>query len=227
MEHMYELKNTDTIISPSLIYYEEIIRENIKKAIRTAGSPERLWPHVKSHKSKDMVRMQMEYGITKFKTATVAEAEMAAEAGAEKVIYGVEDDLAQFEALSGVCVEHNAVLPMLVDVNMGMNRTGVPIERLEELYRSASSLPGLRLCGMHCYDGNHNNKDAAVSGRRYPFLSLPCGRYTVVSVPGHCIYNRCRVLHEPAGFGFYTWSCRDDQGHQPSRQGRVYHGPGL
>mgnify|MGYP000450009042 CR=1 FL=1 len=71
MEHMYELKNTDTIISPSLIYYEEIIRENIKKAIRTAGSPERLWPHVKSHKSKDMVRMQMEYGITKFKTATV------------------------------------------------------------------------------------------------------------------------------------------------------------
>ena len=78
MEHMYELKNTDTIISPSLIYYEEIIRENIKKAIRTAGSPERLWPHVKSHKSKDMVRMQMEYGITKFKTATVAEAEMAA-----------------------------------------------------------------------------------------------------------------------------------------------------
>ena len=45
MEHMYELKNTDTIISPSLIYYEEIIRENIKKAIRTEGSPERLWPH--------------------------------------------------------------------------------------------------------------------------------------------------------------------------------------
>ena len=154
MEHMYELKNTDTIISPSLIYYEEIIRENIKKAIRTAGSPERLWPHVKSHKSKDMVRMQMEYGITKFKTATVAEAEMAAEAGAEKVIlaypligpnmerfvklakaypdtvfYGVEDDLAQFEALSGVCVEHNAVLPMLVDectVNGGVY--GFPID---------------------------------------------------------------------------------------------------
>ena len=186
MEHMYELKGTEAIISPSLIYYEEIIRENIKKTIRTAGSPERLWPHVKSHKSMDMVRMQMEYGITKFKTATVAEAEMAAMAGAERVIlayplvgpnmerfvklakaypdtifYGVEDDRAQFEALSRVCVEHDAVLPMLVDVNMGMNRTGVPIEGLEELYRFAYSLPGLRLCGMHCYDGNHNNKDAA------------------------------------------------------------------
>ena len=39
MEHMYELKGTEAIISPSLIYYEEIIRENIKKTIRTAGSP--------------------------------------------------------------------------------------------------------------------------------------------------------------------------------------------
>ena len=28
MEHMYELKNTDTIISPSLIYYEEVILTN-------------------------------------------------------------------------------------------------------------------------------------------------------------------------------------------------------
>ena len=187
MGHMYELRETEAIISPSLIYYEEIIRDNIKKAIGTAGSPERLWPHVKSHKSMDMVKMQMEYGITKFKTATVAEAEMAAEAGAEKVIlaypligpnmerlvklakaypdtvfYGVEDDRNQFEALSRVCVEQGIVLPMLVDVNMGMNRTGVPIEQLEELYRFASALPGLRLCGMHCYDGNHNNRDAAL-----------------------------------------------------------------
>ena len=48
MEHMYELKGTEAIISPSLIYYEEIIRENIKKTIRTAGSPERLWPHVRA-----------------------------------------------------------------------------------------------------------------------------------------------------------------------------------
>ena len=39
MEHMYELKNTDTIISPSLIYYEEIIRENIKKAMTDSRKP--------------------------------------------------------------------------------------------------------------------------------------------------------------------------------------------
>lgn len=39
-----------------------------------------------SHKSADMLKIQMEYGISKFKTATVAEAEMAAEAGASHVI---------------------------------------------------------------------------------------------------------------------------------------------
>ena len=175
MEHMYELKGTEAIISPSLIYYEEIIRENIKKTIRTAGSPERLWPHVKSHKSMDMVRMQMEYGITKFKTATVAEAEMAAMAGAQRVIlayplvgpnmerfvrlakaypdtifYGVEDDRAQFEALSRVCVEHDAVLPMLVDVNMGMNGIDEKQMMLETIYEVTGTVD----CPL-CIDSSH------------------------------------------------------------------------
>mgnify|MGYP002231299573 CR=1 FL=1 len=52
-----------------------------------------------------------------------------AKAYPDTVFYGVEDDLAQFEALSGVCVEHNAVLPMLVDectVNGGVY--GFPID---------------------------------------------------------------------------------------------------
>lgn len=187
MKNMYELKETEGIISPCLIYYVDIIRDNIKKAIEIAGTSERLWPHVKSHKSIDMVKTQMEYGITKFKTATVAEAEMAAEAGATEVIlayplvgpnmvrlvnlakaypdtvfYAIEDDKDQFEALSHVCVAEQMVLPVLVDVNMGMNRTGVDIDRLEELYRYADGLPGIRMRGLHCYDGNHNNQDIAV-----------------------------------------------------------------
>lgn len=183
----YEIKGTERLLSPCLIYYEDMIRENIEKAIGIAGSAERLWPHVKSHKSIDMVRLQMEYGIRKFKTATVAEAEMAAEAGAEKVIlaypligpnmrrlvelakaypatvfYAIEDDLSQLEELSRTCIEMGYRMSVLVDVNMGMNRTGVEICELEELYRKALLLPGISLEGLHCYDGNHNNKDFSI-----------------------------------------------------------------
>lgn len=180
----YEIKGTEELISPCLIYYEDTIRENIEKIMEIAGSAERLWPHVKSHKSIDMVRLQMEYGIRKFKTATVAEAEMAAEAGADKVIlaypligpnmerfvrlakaypntvfYAVEDDFSQLEELSRICLKMDHRMKVLIDVNMGMDRTGVEIDKLEELYRKGAALSGLSLEGLHCYDGNHNNRD--------------------------------------------------------------------
>lgn len=180
----YELKDTENLISPALIYYEDVIRNNIRRAIEIAGTPERLWPHVKSHKSLDMLKMQMEYGICKFKTATVAEAEMAAEAGARQVIlayplvgpnqerlihlamaypdtcfYAVEDDREQLKKLSEICVKMKYEMKVLIDVNMGMNRTGVSIDDLEQLYRYGNSLDGIFMAGLHCYDGNHNDKD--------------------------------------------------------------------
>lgn len=60
--------------------------DNIKKMIEIAGGAERLWPHVKTHKMKKMIQIQMEMGITKFKGATIAEAEMSAECGASDVL---------------------------------------------------------------------------------------------------------------------------------------------
>ena len=75
MKNPYTAEGAEDMISPCLIYYEDGIRKNIEKAIQIAGSVERLWPHVKSHKSNEMVKLQLEYGICKFKTATIAEAE--------------------------------------------------------------------------------------------------------------------------------------------------------
>ena len=183
----YEIRNTEEIITPSLIYYLDLIRSNIQKAIEIAGSSERLWPHIKSHKSIDMVKLQMKYGIVKFKAATVAEAEMAAQAGAERVIlaypligpnieryielakaypntrfYGIGDDAKHLEHLSDKCTKKGYQMPVLADVNMGMDRTGVAIVKLEAFYRLVNTFPGLSMKGLHCYDGNHNNKDVIV-----------------------------------------------------------------
>lgn len=186
----YDIANTDQIITPSLIYYLDIIRQNIQTAIEEAGGSERLWPHVKSHKSADMVKLQMKYGITKFKTATIAEAEMAAQAGAKKVIlaypligpnidryidlakayrstsfFAIGDDREQLRHLSERCIEMKFCMTVLLDINMGMNRTGVPIDQMEALYRFACTLPGIHMKGLHCYDGNHNNKDFEIRNR--------------------------------------------------------------
>ena len=56
--------------------------------IDIAGGTARLWPHIKTHKMAEVVQMQIEAGIDRFKCATIAEAEMAAKAGAKTVGLG-------------------------------------------------------------------------------------------------------------------------------------------
>ena len=74
MDNHYKFEESKDVITPALVYYLDIIKENIKKAVDLAGGPGYLWPHVKTHKMAQMVRLQMEAGITRFKCATIAEA---------------------------------------------------------------------------------------------------------------------------------------------------------
>jgi D-serine deaminase-like pyridoxal phosphate-dependent protein len=82
----YQLSNPETISSPALLVYPERVRENVRRMIALAGSVERLRPHIKTHKLAEVIRLQMEQGITKFKCATIAEAEMAASCGVPDVL---------------------------------------------------------------------------------------------------------------------------------------------
>jgi D-serine deaminase-like pyridoxal phosphate-dependent protein len=54
--------------------------------IAIAGGPDRLRPHIKTHKLAEIVRMQMDAGIRKVKCATIAEAEMAASCGVPDIL---------------------------------------------------------------------------------------------------------------------------------------------
>lgn len=183
-ENRYALDHTENRISPCLIYYREIIVENIKKAIAIAGGADRLWPHVKTHKSADMVKLQMDFGITRFKCATIAEAEMLADVGAQHILlayplvgpnierylrlaqaypksifYAIGDNDAQLAKLATAADAMHTEMHVLIDVNMGMNRTGVPLTAAQALYEKCAMLKGIKMAGMHCYDGNHNNRD--------------------------------------------------------------------
>ena len=91
-DNLYTFEGQQDIVSPQLVYYPAIIRENIRKMIDIAGGAARLWPHIKTHKMAEVVQMQIEAGIDRFKCATIAEAEMAAKAGAKTVVVRWEDD---------------------------------------------------------------------------------------------------------------------------------------
>ena len=82
----YTVENVDTIPSPSLLIYPDRVEENIRRMIRVAGGVQRLRPHMKTNKLPEVIRMHLEQGITKFKCATIAEAEMIAACQAPDVL---------------------------------------------------------------------------------------------------------------------------------------------
>src|SRR3954467_3803850 len=86
----FKLANEAEIPSPALLVYVERAEENIRRMIAMAGGPERLRPHVKTHKMPALIERQLRVGITKFKCATIAEAEMTARAGASDVLLAMQ-----------------------------------------------------------------------------------------------------------------------------------------
>jgi len=177
----YHFTGEEQVDSPSLIYYQDIIEENIKKAIQGAGGVERLWPHIKTHKTAGLLKLQIARGINRYKCATIAEAELCARAGAanvlvaypligpkisrfiklrekftETVLWAIGDDLGQLKLLGKAITASFNKNPVntLIDVNMGMDRTGVSLDKLEAFYLKAIKIQELSIKGFHCYDGH-------------------------------------------------------------------------
>lgn len=186
----YQLTNPGEVISPSLLFYKARIESNIRSMVNIADSSgrrsaERLVPHVKTHKCPEIVGMQLSAGISKFKCATIAEAEMVATAGAPWVLiayqlvgpnidrlFALRDKFPKTTFASLVDNEQTATLlseasrerglrsAAFLDVNNGMNRTGhATDESLLSLYRFVSGLDGLSFGGVHIYDGHIRNPE--------------------------------------------------------------------
>jgi D-serine deaminase-like pyridoxal phosphate-dependent protein len=182
----YEISNADGIPSPALLFYPERIVENIRRMIGVAGGTERLRPHMKTHKSAEVVQLHIAQGITKFKCATIAEAEMVASCGAAEVLLAYQpvgpntrrlcelirnfpktrfattaDDETALRALSETARKENVTVEVLLDLDSGQHRTGIePGERAFELYKLACALPGIQPGGLHAYDGHIHDRDA-------------------------------------------------------------------
>lgn len=185
MKHWYQLHNESQADTPSLLIYKERVQTNILKMISIAGGAERLYTHVKTNKMPEVVQMMLEVGITKFKCATIAEAEMAAMAGAKHLIiahqlmgFKIERLIALRQKFPEVLVaslidtpdvakEHEAAFAQVgltsdvfLDVNNGMNRSGHPLDdTILDLYQYLHTLPHVRCHGLHVYDGHLRTPD--------------------------------------------------------------------
>ncbi|MEP9380520.1 alanine racemase [Aquabacter sp. CN5-332] len=161
------------IATPALVVDEPVLRANI--AAMAAFARDRdiaLRPHVKTHKSSLIARMQMEAGARGVACATVAEAEMMIAGGLRDVLVtspvaepGKVRRLATLarEAKFTVVVDHpthvallaaaDAPFDVLIDVDLGQRRTGVA--EIEAGVALAKRITGsLRLTGLQGFGGH-------------------------------------------------------------------------
>jgi D-serine deaminase-like pyridoxal phosphate-dependent protein len=183
----YKLNNPDQVFSPSLLFYRERIESNIRRMIHIAGDPARLVPHVKTHKTPEIVKMQLAQGITKFKCATLAEAEMVAAAGGKWVLIAYQligpnierlfklkdkypetvfssliDSESSADLLNHKSEINHTISSIFIDVNNGMNRTGRTTDAsILALYRYIKSLQNITIAGLHVYDGHIHTAEFA------------------------------------------------------------------
>jgi D-serine deaminase-like pyridoxal phosphate-dependent protein len=179
--------NAEEIPSPALLVYPARVVENIRRMIALGGDAGRLRPHVKTNKMPEVTRLMRAAGITRFKCATIAEAEMTALSGAPDVLLAyqpvgpnvrrlfdlvaafpktkfstIADNPDTLRALSALGTSSVTGLDVLLDIDCGQHRTGIaPGLGALELYRFLSTLPGLRPGGLHVYDGHIHEPDPA------------------------------------------------------------------
>jgi D-serine deaminase-like pyridoxal phosphate-dependent protein len=191
MNPRYHVADTSGLFSPALLFYKDLIRHNLARAVRQAGSPARLRPHAKTHKTREIVRLALEAGVTKHKCATLAEAELLASCGVPDVLLAypmvgpncgrlarlarlhpacrlsvIADHPGPVQALSEAVHAARQSVDVLLDVDVGQQRTGIaPGPDAVALYRQVHAAPGLRCGGLHVYDGHNHQEDAAERSR--------------------------------------------------------------
>jgi D-serine deaminase-like pyridoxal phosphate-dependent protein len=165
--------------TPALIVDLDILERNIAKmAGFFADRPAALRPHSKTHKTPAIAHMQLEAGAIGMTCAKVGEAEAMADGGirdiliANQVIGRVKidrltdlarradvmvavDDARNVVELSQAASVKGVTLQVLVEVDIGMRRCGVPPgDPALELARRVAASPGLRLAGLMSYEGH-------------------------------------------------------------------------
>jgi D-serine deaminase-like pyridoxal phosphate-dependent protein len=185
IDDRYPIHHPETMLSPSLLIFVDKVDRNVDAMIALAGSEERLRPHVKTHKMPALIKKLEAKGIHKHKVATIAEAEMVAEAGGIDVLIAypiVGPNLGRFARLVETypsttfraTVDHpssakglsealrgaSRPTPVLVDLEIGMGRTGIaPGDEAAELYAMLAKLPNLEADGLQAYDGHVRDFD--------------------------------------------------------------------
>jgi len=168
----------DEIPTPALVVDGGIARRNIERlAAYTVSRGIQLRPHTKTHKSQLIAQLQRAAGASGLTVAKVGEAEQMAEVcddilmaypavdparcdrlarlALTKTVRVAIDSSYALEALAAAAERAGSTIGLLVELDVGMGRTGVasPDAALKLARLVAARKSGVRLDGILCYPG--------------------------------------------------------------------------
>ena len=197
----YTVDNIESFDTPALLLYPERIKSNIQQMIESVGDPKRLRPHIKTHKMGQIVQLQLQAGIQKFKCATIAEAELLAQCQVPDILLAYQpvgpkiqrlfrlinsfpksrfsalvDNSHSAREMAQQAQQQGRVLEVFLDIDNGYHRSGIePGKEAFDLYQQCLELEGLHPLGLHAYDGHVRISDLeerqALSNRDFDSLS--------------------------------------------------------
>ncbi|WP_183572091.1 D-TA family PLP-dependent enzyme [Mucilaginibacter sp. X5P1] len=191
MEDWFSISDVDQVDTPALIVYPQRAKYNLDLLKTHIDNVDRLRPHVKTHKCKEVALLNIEAGINKFKCATIAEAEMLGMCKAKDVLLAYQpigpkinrlislirqypdtkyscliDSLVSAQNINTVAVSSELSIDVYIDINVGMNRSGIHPHEALALYEQSSKLSNLNVVGLHAYDGHIHDVDLDIRTQR-------------------------------------------------------------
>ncbi len=177
LDPAYIVKSFDDILTPALLVYPDIIASNIERTLHLLeGNADRWRVHIKTAKLAFTLKMLTARGIKNFKCATTLELLTACESGAADILFAyptvganarrVREIAEQFPAVKISVLAENedqirqwqgSRLGIFIDINPGMNRTGIEESRAVDIQKLVDTVAksGLVFRGLHYYDGHH------------------------------------------------------------------------
>jgi D-serine deaminase-like pyridoxal phosphate-dependent protein len=177
----YKISGMEDVMTPALVVYPDVIASNIERTIELlAGDADRWRVHIKTAKLGYTLRMMVKRGIRNFKCATTLELLVACQCGAADVLLAypsvganarrVREIAEEFPRVRISVLAENAEqldqwrgsrLGVFLDINPGMNRTGIVEGHSGEVVSLVRAIAagGLEFGGLHYYDGQHRQID--------------------------------------------------------------------
>lgn len=178
-DQRYRVPSIEDVLTPALVMYPDLIATNIERTLKLlAGDANRWRVHIKTAKLAHTLRLLVERGVRNFKCATTLELLVACRSGAADVLLAypamganarrARDVAQQFPGVRISVLAENeeqvqqwrgSHIGIFLDINPGMNRTGIDQSRGDEVVALTRAIASaaLEFRGLHYYDGQYGS----------------------------------------------------------------------